>query len=150
MGQMGLLTPTTSFYSAAARWDPDNFAPHHGLLQLAIGSGGASSYRAPLDDRHPGLLQWIPFVEWWSEVVIDDRKGNRLTRKELVLALANKEGGAHVDPALTPSYEALRGSPFWVVESAHGTKPLAGRVELFSMRQVAHELLRTLEQAGYS
>lgn len=86
MGQMGLLTPTTSFYSAAARWDPDNFAPHHGLLQLAIGSGGASSYRAPLDDRHPGLLQWIPFVEWWSEVVIDDRKGNRLTRKELVLA----------------------------------------------------------------
>lgn len=87
MGQLGLLN--ILFYSMAYRWDAKNLLPHHGLLQLRINTSGPS-YHAPFDDRPPHLLRWIPFDDWWSEIVFDDRKGNSLTRKQLVLALANK------------------------------------------------------------
>ena len=50
------------FYSTAARWNPKNLLAHHGLLQIAVDVGDVS-YRAPLDDRPPHLLRWIPFRE---------------------------------------------------------------------------------------
>lgn len=148
MRQLGLLD--IPFYSTAYRWDAKNLLPHHGLLQLRISSSG-SSYHAPLDDRPPHLLRWIPFDGWWSEVVFDDRKGNSLNRKQLVLALANKEGGAHVDPKLSPAYEAIakKNALGWMVSTPSGQAPLPGRVELLGMRQIAHEILKTLEKSGW-
>lgn len=149
MGQLGLLT--IPFYSTAYRWEANNLMPHHGLLQLKFSSGpSGSSYHAPFDNRPPHLLRWVSFNDWWSEIVFDDRKGHVLTRKQLILALANKEGGAHVDPNLSPAYEAIakNHSLGWVVSSPDGNVPMPGRVELIGMRQVAHEILRTLEKAG--
>ncbi len=146
MGQLGLLD--VPFYSTAGRWDPNNLLTHHGLLQIRVGGSG-SSYHAPLDDRPPHMLRWIPFNDWWSELVFDDRKGGTLTRKQLVLALANKEGGAHVDPKLSPAYEAItkKNTLGWV--SGKDNRPLLGNVALLGMRQMAHEILRTLERSGY-
>ena len=149
MGQLGLLT--IPFYSTAYRWDASNLVAHHGLLQLRISPSG-SSYHAPFDDRPPHILRWVSFDEWWSEIVFDDRKGNTLTRKQLILTLANKEGGAHVDPNLSPAYEAIakKNALGWFVSTPDGKVPLPGRVELFGMRQVAHEILRTLEKSGFA
>ncbi len=70
-----------------------------------------------------GGSKWLPFLEnsqfriplpvnvWWTQVVYSDFR-YRLSRKDIVLAAANKDGGAHVDRDLTPAYAALaeRGS----------------------------------------
>ncbi len=42
----------------------------------------------------------LPFDKWWddSPLIVEDTE--RVTRKRAVLALANKDGGAHVDPIL--------------------------------------------------
>ncbi|XKH56411.1 hypothetical protein LG293_14760 [Citricoccus nitrophenolicus] len=39
----------------------------------------------------------VDFETWWAEPVMKDVTGDKFSRKEIVLALANKEGGAHVD-----------------------------------------------------
>jgi hypothetical protein len=148
LGQLDLLT--IPFHSTVPENDLGkgiDLAPHIPLLQILLGS--KPSYRVPLDDLPPRGFRLIPFTEWWSEIIFDDRLGNTLTRKGLVLTLANKEGGAHVDPNLTPSYEALKSrATMWQVRTPEGTHPLPGNIELLAMRQIAHELLRTLAQYG--
>lgn len=76
------------------------------------------------------------------------------TRKELVLQLANQEGGAHVDPNLNEDYEALarRNHLGWHMESRDesglitiGATPFEGDAVAISVRQIAYELLTTLE-----
>lgn len=49
--------------------------------------------QAPLDD-----LEWsefMPVTEWWAQLVMTGR--NNLSRKDVVLAAANQDGGAHID-----------------------------------------------------
>jgi hypothetical protein len=140
MGQLGLLG--IPFYSTVGS--------SHQLLQMRLSTSG-SSYHVPLDDRPPHMLTWVSFDDWWSGIVFDDMKGNTLTRKQLVLALANKEGGAHIDLKLSPMYEAIAkdNALGWLVSTPSGMIPLPGRVELLGMRQVAHEIVRTLEKSGY-
>jgi hypothetical protein len=85
---------------------------------LAIGSGlcvtrmdltnGMTRYAAPLGDLaperiHPGAA----FVDWWEDPVLTDADGNEFTRRDFVLGVANKDGGAHVDSALPAAYRAL-------------------------------------------
>lgn len=54
----------------------------------------------------------VPLSQWWSEIpvlVVGDEKtqGPRtFTRKDLVLVLANRHGGAHVDPTGVPEHYA--------------------------------------------
>ena len=49
----------------------------------------------------------IPAKDWWSQVIFVLPPGTRITREQLVLTAANKDGGAHVDRKLTPEYERL-------------------------------------------
>jgi hypothetical protein len=69
-----------------------------------------------------------------------------ITRRELVGFLANNDGGAHVDPVLKEIYADLsrRNSMGWV--STTGNKNVQVEDPQFAgMRQIAHEILRTLE-----
>lgn len=45
--------------------------------------------------------------EWWKQPVIRDAAGREFSREQLVLYLANTDGGAHVDTALPEDYFAL-------------------------------------------
>ena len=73
----------------------------------------------------------------------------RITRKDIVLAAANKDGGAHVDANLTDEYKAL------TKDGAVGCfvyETLGNRLEapirdahLVSLRQIGCELLHSPE-----
>jgi hypothetical protein len=45
--------------------------------------------------------------DWWTEPVVRDASHALFSRKDFVLALSNKEGGAHVDPAISESYNRI-------------------------------------------
>ncbi len=49
----------------------------------------------------------VSFTRWWEEIVIKDLGGKTFNRRDVVLALANTEGGAHVDPLLNEDYAQL-------------------------------------------
>ena len=87
---------------------------------------------------------WLGFEQWWNKPVIktEDRT---YSRREIVLLLANKEGGAHVDPKLTFHYEKLKhqGSGIIISRDGEDPKPMT-KEEHVCLRQIAYELLESL------
>lgn len=88
----------------------------------------------------------LPFVPPnRNKVVFRDAEGRDITRRGLVLAVANQDGGGHVDPTLKAAYAALsrQNSLGWrrVID---GKDEPAGPPHLDAVRQVAHEVLKTL------
>jgi hypothetical protein len=81
--------------------------PAGGAASFAMGSytmGSAGSTWHPVAQDSPRYQ--LPVHEWWIQLVFGDMK-HYLSRKNIVLAAANKDGGAHVDSDLTPAYAAL-------------------------------------------
>lgn len=136
------------FYDTALDYDPSNLAPTMALIMMRLGPDGAA-YVPPLDDGPPEryLKGKIPFEKWWNKIVLVDTKGNKLTRKDLVLAVSNKDGGAHVDPVLDQAYADLTRfkSLGWVFVSNGVEKDFSTRPELASIRQITHEVLKSLK-----
>jgi hypothetical protein len=120
-----------------------------GLVSIRISgdtrTGEANAVYVPMLGSSP-FKKRLQFPRWWDEVVLCDHKGD-LTRKRLVFALRNQEGGSHFDPVLrNPHYARLaresESTPKLIMENK--SAPALG-VELASMRQIAWELLETLE-----
>lgn len=80
------------------------------------------TYRAPLDDlstdlQHPHSC----FEDWWRLPVLCDTGGRQFSRADLVLTVANKDGGAHVDDLLPEDYAALtRGNSLGFGQAVRG------------------------------
>ena len=135
------------FYNTAHPFNPNNLLSQSSLVTMRIGGGGGK-YVAMLDDRPPSvdINKRVPFDEWWKNIILSDTKGYRLTRKELITTITNKEGGAHVDPMLDESYHALTrdNTMGWVYSAGGETKEFDNNVTYPSIRQIAHEVLKTL------
>jgi len=82
---------------------------------------------------------------WWSQVIfIVD--GNQVTRRQLALWAAEKDGGAHADSQLTPGYEAI--FRMWTSASM-GSPPnkltVVPHQHLFALRRFALKVLASAE-----
>lgn len=111
--------------------------------------GGEGRYVPPLDNLSPERIRPpVPFTAWWLSTVVTDGRGSEFNRKKLVTATANQAGGAHVDPQLDPSYEAIsRGNSLgFRFESDGETAPFKGDAALASVRQIAYELDRSIRE----
>jgi hypothetical protein len=88
------------------------------------------------------------FDDWWEGKVYDDKNGKEMTRKQLILAASNKDGGAHVDTVLPPNYVAIKNSNF-VDIIVDGQQRDFDNVPLYSsIYQVGWELLQSLGACG--
>jgi len=105
---------------------------------------GANMMRIPLWLKKTGVRippladgernEFIPAVEWWDEVVM-----LRFSRKHIVLAAANQDGGAHVDADPDATTRALvKGVGNLAIGSER--KPLDNH-HFFLLRQFAYEVL---------
>lgn len=135
------------FYDTSRDLDPINLLTDIGLALIKASPHGVE-YHAGLDDIPPERLnKKIPFNDWWSKVVIIDKNRNAFTRKELVLFVANQNGGAHIDPNLDEKYAQLSrfNSLAWKLVKGGVESPLMGKPELVCIRQITHEVLKTLK-----
>lgn len=115
---------------------------HFGLLWLGVDG----KFIPFLDETLPGRGEGKPFQNYWKEqVVLKDSKGKFFTRENIVLILADKDGGAHVDPALPNDYVDLtrNNSLGWQTISPQRESQDIEPPHLASVRQIAHEILRT-------
>jgi len=78
-------------------------------------------------------------------VTFVDKDGSETSRRDLILAVANTDGGTHVDPVLDDKYANLsrRNSLAWRSSGPRGDAPLEGP-EKAAVRQIAHEVLKSL------
>lgn len=132
-----------------------------GLAAIELGPDGAR-FTVPLEEHGRNIRGPQPFQFWWNRAIIDDLQRERFTRKELVLFLANKEGGAHVDPAIRPRFFALTrlnslgwghgmddGKPYVSVPAGPDDEPLGNPIPA-NVRQIAFEVEWTLtHQLGH-
>ena len=148
LGQLG-VKDRIKYVDTALRLNPSNLLTTNGLAVLATTTGEPAKWRAPLDSlaqprQHPDAT----FASWWTSAVTKDQDGEMWNRKELVLALANRDGGAHVDPALDERYLRLahENTMGWIEVTPDGEQPMRNSPVLASVRQIAHEVIRAIEK----
>ena len=113
------------------------------LLGISFGQGG-EGYVPYLDNMPGRTARQVNFNAFWDEVIFIDHEKNTFTRKEVVLYVANQDGGSHVDPDLDKKYVQLsrENSLGWLAGNEKEWTELSG-AELASIRQIAHEVLKT-------
>jgi hypothetical protein len=136
-----------NFLDTSIPYDDTNIISHSGLIRLKLPEGKNLSKPVPLFDKGKNN-NMVPFDTWWNGIVLVDREKNKFTRRDIVLTLANKEGGAHIDEEIDDSYFNLRKNnalEMFDVTPEGKTFSSADQVPA-SMRQIAHEILKTLKK----
>lgn len=123
------------------------------LAPIAWGSWKGFRFIARLDD-HETSFRPVPFHTWWNSAVVAIPPKFRLSRRELVLGVANQDGGAHVDASLREQFAGIARQRF-ILGSKR--KPLSiatierpdhkgpPNLSLPMVRQIAYEVTKTLE-----
>jgi hypothetical protein len=119
---------------------------HAGLVIVTatLGPGGGSRFEAALDRREQAR---VGFDVWWSEPFVEDQRGTGFARSDIVLSVANQDGGAHIDATLGAQWAALtrEGSLGLEIADEHGRMHHRGQsLALATVRQIAYELDQTL------
>ena len=136
----------TKFLDTAMPRVKGDISAYTGLLYIELDSDG-ERYSPMLDDYPPECGIMMDFDRWWNQVVVIDDRKNELSRKDLVLIAANQDGGAHVDQTVDARYAKLS-FPNALPWYDRNRRPFQNP-ELPAIRQIAHEVLKTLEP-GYS
>lgn len=143
---------TISFFSTTLDDPINNVGSYGGLVALAIPEGdNKPKYMALLDEIPPSSKpKWVNFETWWEEPIFINQKNEGITRSKIILTACNQDGGAHIDPNLDVIYDSLVSGRFmgWESHSPDG-KALISGAESAAIRQIAHEILKTLKP-GYS
>ena len=121
------------------------------------GVGGEAKYWPLCDETYfqsPEESNELDFSEWWEKEEVFKTKEHSLTRKDIVLSVANKDGGAHFDSEVDEKYNAFRHS--WsggstLVGINSGIRRGYDNIPIYpAIRQIAHELLSTIKTAQKS
>lgn len=156
LNQLGLHT--IEFYDTALDKRPKSV--YLGLVIKYIGTlkdgvGGPVLY-IPVykSEFHFRNKKWTSFYSWWNQVVFENPDGTSLTRRQLVLGLANQEGGAHIDPEIDKAFDVFRHSysgGMRITGSISGIeRPFDNIPVLPSIRQVGYEIIESFKKAGIS
>ena len=122
---------------------------HAGLVELRTTGSGSWTY-APVLAPDGDLRSHPPasFEQWWRRPFLTDTSGGPVTRRAVVLDVANMDGGAHVARAIPDALRQLasgRSLPFQTGTEDGAFADIPGAV-MATMRQIAFELLETLHR----
>ena len=141
-----LGNPAVALLSTCAQMSPRTLA-FEMIAAQTLSSDGTASIKPNLGAT--GYRKFLPVAEWWNQEVAIPYTGRRVTRKEIVLDAANRDGGAHVDAKLSADYVALssgRGPFVWYDSDGNETaRWQPSGIQLVYLRQFAYELLESPE-----
>ncbi len=146
LGQLGVKDDLL-FFATADSHTPGNLMSESPLVMMHLGGGNQTSY-VPALDKLPFPMERLPFEDWWERRAARDKVGRFLTRRTLILAMANTDGGGHVDPELDATYANLsrNNSMGWKLKTEDGSLAPKHGPHFATARQVAHELLMTIRR----
>lgn len=151
-------------------------APKPNLRRVPVGCGLVAMSFTPERQGHYvpllgylGHVERLSFSEWWGGVVLRAPTGEIMSRRDIVTAVADMDGGAHVDARLNRTYAAFRTgsllgmratniedgkiqmvipilSPSRNDREAESQEGLLSSPQYPSLRTITHEVLLTLEK----
>ncbi len=145
LAQLGELSKMR-FLDTALPIDPRNLLQAHGglvVMKMASGTGIEWVPRKEVPPMPHAQPHEVPFRSWWESDINRDSDGNLWSRRSMVLSIANKEGGAHIDPTQPLDIHAIEeeNSMGWTYnDSLVSGQPASNGPLLPSIRQVAYEL----------
>ena len=130
----------------------DNFipqSPYTGLVakRIVVDETVVSVKFLPLflnpqyNDNH----RKVGFESWWDSIIFDDKHGIKLKRCDAVLMVANKDGGAHVDPNIPKEYLDFKNRSLLPID--YNGQPLEfDTIPIYAaIAQIAHEAIEAIE-----
>jgi hypothetical protein len=102
----------------------------------------------------------VPLSDWWDGETIFVHVGTNYTRRKIILSVANKDGGAHVDDKLEAYYKVLCAGEYALGITGNlkydGPPPFPQGVTIYPdnahlalIRQFAHETLASHRHFGW-
>lgn len=138
--------------------DREDLIHYDGLSSFRVSSDGksVSSFYGPGEDDALHA-EYTKADRWWQQIVLF-AEGTGYSRRDIVLGVAEQEGGAHVAAAPTADFQRLMtpGLMWDLVEVADGVETItpAADVRFKYVQQMAYELLNSPEllklAGGYS
>jgi len=145
LGQLGELT-TMLFTDTSLPINPNNLILSHGglvLMKMTTGKGIEWVPRTEIPPSPGAEPRDVQFTPWWNTEVMRDSQGTLWSRRRMVLTIANKEGGAHIDPDRPVDVRAIEeeNSMGWTYhDPINGDQPMSDGPLMPSIRQIAYEL----------
>ncbi|WP_252244499.1 MULTISPECIES: SEC-C metal-binding domain-containing protein [unclassified Clostridium] len=143
-----LKIKNTSFIDTSTGYSTTNLLSTFALTSIKIinNDGQTKAEYMPLLDTQ-NMNKKLSFDKWWNNVIICDNSKNTFSRKNIVLSLANQDGGGHVDEGIEREYYKLtrENTIGWTINN-NGKEIQMEDVHLATVRQIAHEIIRTLTE----
>lgn len=132
---------TVQFIWRALPYNPNHVMPYHGLLDIQMRNPPV--YLPKMETQESIRMR---FETWWNQPVLKDADDSLYTRKDLVLFVADNDGGAHVDPGMDAAYQLLSRANRvgWEVAIGGVKFSWCENPVLPSLRQIGLELSETL------
>ncbi|MET3349657.1 UNVERIFIED_ORG: hypothetical protein ABID57_001329 [Arthrobacter sp. UYEF1] len=122
-----------------------------------IHNGGPTAFYVASCRQIPDRKFRLPFGVWWEDPIMDLPNRGRYSRWDLIRAICNHDGGAHVDPrGLEEGYSRFveEGFQVWYSNDANDAGKLnpeglynpTGDAAATSMRQLTFEVLETMRE----
>lgn len=152
--QLG-LRDTILFHDVMGPCPPLPNTPNPGGREFMVrfGAGGLSigGRQSPVYTPNLGEpVRKVPFGVWWDEMlIVRSLERIQLARRDIVLEVANTDGGAHVDASIPEQYAAVVRDEAFIGEirsSTRGVLRPRNNPVLASLRQIAHEVEGTLQE----
>lgn len=127
---------------------------YHGLVrQIKVGvndgKGGEVKFWPLYDEKYFKSCmtkKLIPFDEWWKEIILKNDKF-ALTRKDVILILANKDGGAHYDEQIDKKYDEFRkndvSKSYFIGINSGIVRGCDNPPIIASVKEIAYEVIET-------
>ncbi|RAP38923.1 hypothetical protein DID80_01670 [Candidatus Marinamargulisbacteria bacterium SCGC AAA071-K20] len=143
---------STHFKNTPFLESSDNKAPFCGLVYIRLNFDRAWFEPKFNETTQSTESSSLHFDDWWNTVIIRDYEGRYLSRKDLVLEMADRDGGAHVDKALGEDYYCIsrKHSLTWTFHKDNNKPVPVTGIEQASVVQIGHELLCTLKDAYHA
>lgn len=135
------------YYDNSPEYNPSLGLPFTGLA-LYVRKGIWEGF-IPRLGANPGVkTRKASFEEWWNKtVIVEPEMGLSLTRKDIIYSVSNTEGVLLTDPKLNQTFnELILRHPIGWVDEKKGVQRELLQVEFASVRQMAYELLKALQE----
>ena len=121
---------------------------HAGLVGWRTTESGSWIYAARLEPEGNRINPTAAFDQWWRKPFLKDKSGRPITRSSVVLDVANKDGGSHIDPVLPEAFRSLTSGAALPFEnsSEDGSSANIHGFVMATTRQIAFELLDTVRR----